>query len=71
MSGASSSLGYRVSGVKLAKTNTADARFLRRVLMGLVILTLATGSIAAYMTVSAMADQGVDICQATGFLCSN
>jgi hypothetical protein len=52
-------------------TNTADARFLRRVLMGLVFLTLATGSIAAYMTVSAMADQGVDFCQATGFLCSN
>ena len=52
-------------------TNTADARFLRRVLMALVILTLVTGSLAAYTTVNAMTAEGLDICQATGFLCMN
>jgi fluoride ion exporter CrcB/FEX len=50
-------------------TQTADARFLRRILMGLVILTLATGAIAAYSTVSAMSAEGVDLCAATGLLC--
>jgi hypothetical protein len=52
-------------------TNTADARFLRRVLMVLVILTLVTGSVAAYTTVNAMTAEGLDVCQATGFLCMN
>jgi hypothetical protein len=52
-------------------SETADTRFLRRVLMVLVILTLVTGSLAAYTTVNAMTAQGIDICQATGFLCSN
>ena len=48
----------------------ADARFLLRILMGLVVLTLATGAIAAYTTVNAMAARGVDLCAATGLLCS-
>jgi hypothetical protein len=52
-------------------TNTADTRFLRRVLMALVILTLVTGSVAAYTTVNAMTAEGLDFCQATGFLCMN
>lgn len=50
-------------------SQTADARFLRRVLMVLVVLTLVTGSLAAYTTVNAMTAQGIDLCQATGFLC--
>ena len=52
-----------------AATQTADARFLRRILMGLIILTLATGLAAAYTTVGAMSAEGVDFCAATGFLC--
>jgi fluoride ion exporter CrcB/FEX len=52
-------------------TNSADARFLRRVLMALVILTLVTGSVAAYTTLNAMTAEGLDLCQATGFLCMN
>ena len=50
-------------------TNTADTRFLRRVFVALVILTLVTGSLAAYTTVNAMTAQGLDLCLATGFLC--
>jgi hypothetical protein len=52
-------------------TQTADTRFLRRILMVLVVLTLVTGSVAAYTTVNAMTAEGIDICQATGFLCMN
>jgi hypothetical protein len=52
-------------------SQTADTRFLRRVLVVLVILTLVTGSLAAYTTVNAMTAQGIDLCQVTGFLCSN
>ncbi len=50
-------------------TQSADARFLRRVLIGLVILTLVTGFVAAYTTVNAMTAEGLDLCEATGFLC--
>jgi fluoride ion exporter CrcB/FEX len=50
---------------------SADARFLRRILLALVILTLATGIIAAYTTVSAMSAKGVDLCTATSLLCGN
>ena len=39
----------------------ADAKFLRRVLLGLVLLTLATGAMAALTTVQAMSD-GTSIC---------
>ncbi len=52
-------------------SETADTRFLRRVLMVLVVLTLVTGSVAAYTTVNAMTAQGIDLCLATGFLCIN
>lgn len=54
-----------------ATTQVADARFLRRILVGLVILTLATGAIAAYTTVGAMSAEGVDFCATTGLLCVN
>jgi hypothetical protein len=37
--------------------------------MALVILTLVTGSLAAYTTVNAMTAEGLDLCLATGFLC--
>ena len=47
----------------------ADARFLRRILMGLVMLTMATGAIATYSTVSAMSPGGIEFCAATGLLC--
>jgi len=52
-------------------TEAADARFLARILIGLVMLTLATGVIAAYTTVDAMSPQGADICEVTGLLCAN
>jgi hypothetical protein len=35
----------------------ADAKFLRRVFLGLVLLTLATGAIAGFTTVQAMTDK--------------
>jgi hypothetical protein len=35
----------------------ADAKFLRRVFIGLVLLTLATGAMAALTTVQAMTDK--------------
>ena len=47
----------------------ADARFLRRILVAMVMLTLATGSMAAYTTVGAMSAQGLTLCHATGLLC--
>ena len=55
----------------MSATQTADARFLLRILVGLVMLTLATGAIAAYTTVNAMSAEGVDLCTTTGLLCSN
>ncbi len=53
----------------MSTTQSADARFLRKVLIGLVMLTLATGLVAAYTTVNAMTAEGLDLCEATGFLC--
>ncbi|MBC8036755.1 MAG: hypothetical protein H7X89_06025 [Rhizobiales bacterium] len=35
----------------------ADAKFLRRVLLGLVLLTLVTGGMAGFTTVQAMTEQ--------------
>jgi fluoride ion exporter CrcB/FEX len=60
-----------LGGVKMGATQTADARFLRRILLTLVMLTLVTGAIAAYTTVSAMSPEGVSLCATTGFLCTN
>lgn len=37
-------------------TVTADAKFLRRVFIGLVMLTLVAGAMAAFTTVQAMND---------------
>ncbi len=54
----------------MGTSEIADARFLRRILLGLVFLTLATGSVAAYAAVGAMSAQGVDVCAAAGFLCT-
>jgi fluoride ion exporter CrcB/FEX len=55
----------------MGATPTADARFLRRILIGLVMLTLVTGAIAAYTTVGAMSAEGVDLCATTGLLCTD
>jgi hypothetical protein len=38
----------------MSSTVAADAKFLRRVLMGLVVLTLFTGGMAGFATVQAM-----------------
>ena len=40
----------------MGNTVQADAKFLRRVLLGLVFLTLATGSMAAVTTVQAKSE---------------
>ena len=50
-------------------SQTADARFLRRIMIALVVLTLGSGAMAGVATVNAMAAQGTDMCSATGFLC--
>lgn len=41
-------------GLTLNTTLTADAKFLRRVLIGLVLLTTVAGAMAALTTVQAM-----------------
>ncbi|WP_395689608.1 hypothetical protein [Aestuariivirga sp.] len=38
----------------MSKTVQADARFLRRIFLALVLLTLVTGGIAGFTTVQAM-----------------
>jgi hypothetical protein len=43
-------------GVNMSTTIAADAKFLRRVLMGLVVLTLFTGAMAGVATVQAMSE---------------
>ena len=43
--------------VVVAGSVQADARFLRRVLLGLVLLTLATGAMAGVTAVQAMTEQ--------------
>ncbi len=43
-------------------TVKADARFLRRILLGLVILTTIAGGLAAYTTVQAMTAKGEGNC---------
>ena len=57
--------------VKMGASQTADARFLRRILMGLVVLTLATGGIAAYASVGAMSAQRADLCTASALICTD
>lgn len=44
----------------------ADAKFLRRVLMGMVLLTLVTGAMAGFTTVQAMSEKQsacISLCQ--------
>ena len=41
----------------MSQTVQADARFLRRVLLGLVLLTLATGGVTGFTTVQAMTEK--------------
>jgi hypothetical protein len=49
----------------------ADARFLRRIFIGMIVLTVFTGAMAGVATVGAMSSEGRDLCQITGFLCPN
>lgn len=49
----------------------ADARFLRRIFIGMIVLTVFTGAMAGLATVGALSAEGLDFCQATGFLCTN
>lgn len=46
----------RSRGLILNTTVTADAKFLRRVFIGLVMLTIVAGAMAALTTVQAMND---------------
>jgi len=48
-------------------TVTADAKFLRRVLFGLVLLTTIAGAMAAFTTVQAMDKDSPDACM---FFCN-
>lgn len=41
----------------MGHTVQADAKFLRRVLLGLILLTLVTGGMAGFTTVQAMTDK--------------
>ena len=41
----------------MSSTVQADAKFLRRIFMGLVFLTLVTGGMAGFTTVQAMTGQ--------------
>jgi hypothetical protein len=52
-------------------TQTADARFLRRIMMVLVLATLGSGAMAAVATVSAMSAQNAGTCSASGVFCRN
>jgi hypothetical protein len=50
----------------VGNTVQADAKFLRRVLMGMVLLTLVTGGMAAFTTVQAMSEKAqscLTVCQ--------
>lgn len=44
-------------GLTVGSSVQADARFLRRVFLGLVLLTLATGAMAGLTTVQAMTEK--------------
>jgi hypothetical protein len=55
----------------MGATQAADARFLRRILMGLVMLTLLAGAVVAYSTVGVLSAEGVDLCTTSGLPCSD
>jgi hypothetical protein len=42
---------------RVGHTVQADAKFLRRVLLGLILLTLVTGGMAGFTTVQAMTEK--------------
>ena len=44
----------------MVATQTADTRFLRRILMALVLLTLAAGAVPAYTGIGALSVATVD-----------
>lgn len=67
----SSSYRFDCLGVEVSTVQTADARFLRRIFIGLVVLTICIGVAAGLATVNAMSVQGLDLCQTTGLLCAN
>ena len=64
-------INRRSQGATVNTVQQADARFLRRIFIGMVMLTILTGAMAGLATVNAMAAEGVDLCQATGLLCAN
>ena len=49
-------------GFSVNSTIKADARFLRRIFLGLVFLTTVAGGLAAYTTVQARTAQGQALC---------
>jgi hypothetical protein len=63
-------LKYR-GDFKVGTSVQADARFLRRIMLTMIVVTVAAGAMAGLATVNAKAEQGVSFCQSTGFLCGN
>jgi hypothetical protein len=48
--------GSRLRGSSLGNSVQADAKFLRRIFLGLVLLTLAAGGMVGFTTAQAMTD---------------
>ena len=48
--------GSRLRGSPVGNSVQADAKFLRRIFLGLVLLTLAVGGIVGFTTAQAMTD---------------
>jgi hypothetical protein len=48
---------FQLLGIIVGNSVQADAKFLRRVLLGLVLLTLATGTMAGLTAVQAMTEE--------------
>ena len=55
----------------MGNTQTADARFLRRIMMILIVLTLGSGVMAGVATVNAMQAQAAGHCGVAGLSCQN
>ena len=54
----------------VGSTHAADARFLRRIMMVLIVLTVGTGAMAALTTVNTSYAQNAGVCLA-GAICAN
>ena len=54
----------------MGSSQAADARFLRRIMVVLIALTLATGAMAGFTTYASFAGL-VSPCQVTGSICAN